>query len=321
MGKFLAISGFKALLTVLSIILFGCLPFLLFNMEVNKEILYLLNKDILGNASYMSDDIMFNWKGYLDQVALSLREVGTFWEMTYSTKVGKDLPVFPELSELYFKSASYFLGGLVVAVCLSVISVHIIMMTNKKVRRAFKAMLTVLKSLPDVFFIMIVQLAIIMVFKKTGVVLFNTTHSYGDEAIFFPILVLSILPTVYFVKYLLLAFEDQEDQLYVELAKGKGVARFKIVSIHIFRNAIPTLRNHFKTIFWIMLSNWLMIEIFMNYNGIMMFLVENGPLNPSLFIVGVLMIYLPYFLISVLSSLIKMSVAETKVRRGMEDAA
>jgi peptide/nickel transport system permease protein len=219
------------------------------------------------------------------------------------------------------KSASYFLGGLAAAVCLSVILVHTIMMTGMKVRRVFKAMLTIMKSLPDVFYIIIVQLVTIMVFRQTGVVLFNTSHTYGDEAVFFPIMVLSILPTIYFVKYLLLAFEDQEEELYVELAKGKGIARFRIISLHIFRNAVPALRNQFKTIFWIMLSNWLMVEIFMNFNGIMMFLVENGPLNPSLFILGVLMTFLPYFLISVLSSLISMSIKRATLRREMENAA
>ncbi|MCF6137291.1 ABC transporter permease subunit [Pseudalkalibacillus berkeleyi] len=321
MRNFLAITGIKALLTVIGIVLFGCLPFLLFNMEANKEILYLINQKKMSNASYLVDEIMFNWKGYMGQIATTLRELSTFWELTYSTKTGQITPVFPEFRELYLKSASYFLGGLVVAVCVSTLLVHIIMMTSKKMRRAIKAVLTILKSLPDVFYIIIVQIAIIMVFRQTGVVLFNTSHTFGDRAVFFPIMILSILPTVYFVKFLLLAFEDQEESLYVELARGKGIARFRIISIHIFRNAVPSLRNHFKTIFWIMLSNWLMVEIFMNFNGLMMFLLENGPLNPSLFILGVLTIFVPYFLISVLHSLISMSVKNATLRRGMEDAA
>ncbi|MGM7701349.1 ABC transporter permease subunit [Pseudalkalibacillus sp. Hm43] len=321
MRNLLAVSLVKGGLTITGIILFSCLPYLLFNMESNKEILYLINKKMMSNASYLVDDIIFNWRAYFEQVALSIKELFTFWDMTYSTKTGQILPVFPEMRELYVKSAAYFLGGLVVAVSLSVMLVHIIMMTNVKVRRVLKGILTIMKSLPDVFYIILTQLIIIWVYRRTDVVLFNTSHSFGDEAIFFPIMLLAILPTVYFVRFLLLAFEDQESELYVELAKGKGVVRFRIVSLHIFRNAIPTLKNHFKTIFWIMLSNWLMVEIFMDFNGIMMFLLENGPLNPTLFILGVVMIFIPYYTISLLSGLMTMSVQKVIVRRGMEDAA
>ncbi|MGA9290829.1 MAG: ABC transporter permease subunit, partial [Anaerobacillus sp.] len=83
----------------------------------------------------------------------------------------------------------------------------------------------------------------------------------------------------------------------VALARGKGLSRWRILLVHIFRNSILTLFNHMKGIILFALSNLLMLEIIFDVHGFMTFIYENGVLNPEIVTVALYMVFIPSFIL------------------------
>jgi peptide/nickel transport system permease protein len=171
-------------------------------------------------------------------------------------------------------------------------------------RKWSSAFLFVFESLPDIFLIFLMQYFIIITFKKTGLLLFNIVDSYNDPAFMMPVLCLSALPTVFLTKNLLNSFKDEEKQLYVELALGKGMTKTYVLVVHILRNALLSLFRHFKTIFWFTLSNLFILEIMFNIRGVMKFVTLFSPMTPDLTLYVLILFVFPYLLFYFLFQLV-----------------
>lgn len=283
------------LFTVLGIFLIGSLPYLFFSMDANIEVLKMVNSGELSSTEYINDEIGLHYMAYFNHVLDTASMVFTFSNFEYFA--GIYWPLFPDFFEAIKLSMIYLVSALIIALIVSITLSTLIMTTKRKHRNLFKGMIFVIETLPDLFIILVLQIGVIWFYKKTGLVLFNITSSYGEPAIALPILCLSILPIVYMMKYLLLSFEDEERKQYVEFAKGKGVSQIRILFTHMFRNALFTFMNHFKTIFWFTLSNLLMLEIIFNIRGMSNFIWQNGALNPEILTITLLILFIPFFII------------------------
>jgi ABC-type dipeptide/oligopeptide/nickel transport system permease component len=204
----------------------------------------------------------------------------------------------------------YLITALVFGVFSTILITYLIMMIPFKNRKPVKLAMFTFESFPDIFVILICQLAIIWIYQYTGVAVFNIADTYGDRAFVMPVLVLSFLPTIYMVKYLLIRMEEEETALYVELAKGKGLSKSTILLKHVFRNAIFTLIHQFKSIFWFSLSNLLMLEIIFAIDGFMTFIVDHIVRNPEIMTISLLLVFLPYAFISLFGKIILFKVLD-----------
>lgn len=292
--SFLAKSTLQFILTSIGIILIGSLPYLLFNMKSQLEVLKMIERKELNNTLFLSDYIGLNYSAYFSHMVDTIRSILT-GDVTSYYASGGQWPLFPKFFDAYIQSMQYLIASLAIALVVAFLLTIATMSFPSHKRKLPKAILFILESLPDIFIILLTQIAIIWIYSKTEILLFNITSGFGENAVLLPIIVLSLLPALYIYKYLLLSFEDEEELLYVELARGKGLNRSRILLIHIFRNSILTLFNHFKGIFLFALANLLMLEIIFEINGFMTFIFENGVLNPEIVTMALFMVFLPSF--------------------------
>ncbi|MFK3960034.1 ABC transporter permease subunit [Guptibacillus hwajinpoensis] len=287
--------AFQFLLTSIGILLIGSLPYLFFNMKSQLNVLKMIDNNSLNNTSFLYDTIALNFDAYFHHMLHLLNVILTGNTIEYYVR-GRELPLFPEFMDVYLTSMFYLIISIVLALILGIFLTLLTMLLPVHKRTLPKAFLFIIESLPDIFVILIAQLVIIWVYKKTNFLLFNISSGFDENAIVLPVLVLSLLPGIYIYKYLLLSFEEEEKLLYVELARGKGLKRSRILVLHVFRNSILTLFNHFKGVFLFAIANLLMLEIIFNIKGFMTFIFENGVLNPEILTIGLFMVFIPSFI-------------------------
>lgn len=265
-------------------------------MKQQLEILAMINEGTLSNTLFLYDSIVFNVEAYFNQIVQTVKWVFNSQTMQYYAR-GGSLPLFPDLWKAYSLSMSYLLASLMISLLIGIVLTIMTMVFPKRIRGYLKGLFFIIESLPDIFVILLAQIGVIWIYKQTDLLLFNLTSGFDEKAIVLPIFILSLLPSVYIFKYLLLSFEEEEGQLYVELAKGKGLDRYTILLVHMFRNAMISLYNHFKGVFLFALANLLMLEIIFDMNGLMMFIYKNGVVNTEMVTLALYMIFLPAFIL------------------------
>ena len=265
-------------------------------MKQQLEILAMINEGTLSNTLFLHDSIVFNIEAYLNQIGQTVKLVFNSQTMQYYAR-GGSFPLFPDLWKAYSLSMSYLLASLMISLLIGIVLTIMTMVFPKRIRGYAKGFFFIIESLPDIFVILLAQIGVIWIYKQTDLLLFNLTSGFDEKAIVLPIFILSLLPSVYIFKYLLLSFEEEEGQLYVEIARGKGLNRYTILLVHMFRNAMISLYNHFKGVFLFALANLLMLEIIFDMNGLMMFIYKNGVLNTEIVTLALYMIFLPAFIL------------------------
>ncbi|OZM56740.1 hypothetical protein CIB95_11000 [Lottiidibacillus patelloidae] len=236
---------------------------------------------------------LFNFSGYFEGIKDLFGKLMNVSEITYNAN-GTVRPIFPKIFEPYLYSAEILLGALLIGIVSAIVLTYITMLLHRKIISGFKFVTFVLESLPDILVIVGVQAIIIYIFQKTGVRLFSIAV-YRENIYVLPIICLAVLPAVQFYKVLLLIFEEELEEHYVELAKGKGMKKSWILLVHVLRNAGISMFYHSKAILWFMLSNLVILEYFFNLYGITAFLLDY--ITSEIFTVGLFMIFIPLFIV------------------------
>lgn len=120
----------------------------------------------------------------------------------------------------------------------------------------------IFQSIPDFFIILFVQLILIRYLPIT-----RFFGREGWDAFVLPALLVAIFPTMYIARITATALGGQVGQLYILVARAKGLTEALILYKHIFRNCIGTILAHLPSLMIYVLSNLLMVEYFMSYPG------------------------------------------------------
>ncbi|WLD94773.1 ABC transporter permease subunit [Alkalihalobacillus sp. AL-G] len=298
------VLSIEFVLTIVGIVLLGKLPYLFFNMKEFTDIKQMLDTGMLRNTLFINYFFEFNWERYWSAIIDTWDQLLHLSSLTYYT-IGYYEPVFPEMWENYVYSIKVLGSAFLLGTLIAVIVTYLLMLcSNSMIRKVGQSIISAFQLIPDIFLILLMQFIIIYIYKTTDVLVFNILASYGDPAYGLPILCLTVLPTVFLIKTLILIYEEELEKRYVETAKAKGVKRSGILIVHIFRNALISMFNHSKMLLWFTLSNLLMLEVLFNIDGFTSFLWKAGTLNPHIFTVGLLMIFIPFFFIFVISGLL-----------------
>ncbi len=260
---------------------------------------------------YGFDFSLSTYFGYLKNTVLSLLNPGEMmvYKDIYSFKFGQDFynwsdkkyTVFPVFWEYYFYSMKIFLASLTVSLVGGVLLTYVTSFFSKRTVGKIARVLSLLEALPDIFVIFVVQFFIIWFFKKTEILLFPIAGGF-EEVYFVPILVLSLLPTLFFFKVSLFMTMEENEQLYVEFATSKGIQSNKLFLRHIFRNAVIGIMSHSKAIIWIMLSNLIILERLFNISGITKYILTYK--QTDVIALSLILFYIPVFLILLVIKLI-----------------
>ncbi|MCF6139624.1 ABC transporter permease subunit [Pseudalkalibacillus berkeleyi] len=247
----------------------------------------------LPNLLPSDGSFTLNWSGYIASIKEVFQGLLNIQEITYSTG-GATRALLPQLSGIVSYSLIILIGALLLALVTAGFFTFVTMLIQEKWRGKVKVFTFILESIPDLLIILICQLAIVWLYKQTGLLFFEVASLPGEPIYLLPMVCLSILPMIQYYKVMVSITEIELEKQYVDLAKSKGVYPTMILIYHVLRNALGSLLNYSKTVIWFMLSNLLILEYIFNINGIMSFLLEY--LEPTVFALSLLAIFIPIFL-------------------------
>ncbi|QUG82733.1 ABC transporter permease subunit [Bacillus nitratireducens] len=256
------------IISILGIICLGALPKLFYGFELRASTYIKSLKEIFVNLMDISD---FKYVG--------------------------DKFLFPQLFVHYKETIVIFLAAFFISLFVAFCIVYVIMSSSPRIQHRIKSFLIFLESIPDILLILGSQILVIWFFKQTGFLPFQIAAIGGESIRGLPIFCLSIPTTILFVKMLVLRFENELEKDYVLFAKAKGLDRFHILNRHILRNVLLSTLFFAKTNVFFMLSNLYIIEWIFNTGGIFMFLKSYEGIRVEVFIVSVLLIYIPIFIL------------------------
>jgi ABC-type dipeptide/oligopeptide/nickel transport system permease component len=267
--------GLQLLLTVISIILISGLPELI------------MKKDL---SSYFEKT---------KAVSLEILHIHSFMYLNQGIK----RPFMHDIWNPYFYSLTILFGALFIAFCFAQLLAWGTLMMPGWIRGVIKNVLTFLESLPDLLVFALVQMGIVFIYKKTGVLVSNVASLGTEEQIYFvPIACLMILPFVYFYKMMVLLSEDEWRKPYVETSLAKGMRRIYVLIVHVTRNTSEGIFHFSKTVLWFMISNLLLVEIIFNIHGITHYMYHD--FRPEMLAACLILLVIPFFLIYAMLELI-----------------
>lgn len=124
----------------------------------------------------------------------------------------------------------------------------------------------VLQSLPDFFLILFFQFFVLLLMRAgfPSIPIFGYGEWYN---VIIPSLFLSIYPTFYIARVTSSLLATEEESQYIKTAIAKGITEKVVVLKHLLGNCWAVILTHLSTITVYMISNLLMIEYLMFYQG------------------------------------------------------
>ncbi|MGH0588692.1 ABC transporter permease subunit [Bacillus mycoides] len=241
--------------------------------------------------------LFYGFELHVSEYIKSLKEVFANLMDLSNLQYVRDKFLFPQLFVHYKETIVIFLVAFFISLFVAFCIVYMIMSSSPRIQHRIKSFLIFLESIPDILLILVSQILVIWFFKQTGFLPFQIASIGGESIRGLPIFCLSIPTTIMFVKMLVLRFENELEKDYVLFAKAKGLNRFHILNRHILRNVLLSTLFFAKTNIFFMLSNLYIIEWIFNTGGIFMLLKSYEGIRVEVFIVSVLLIYIPIFIL------------------------
>ncbi|MBS4214742.1 ABC transporter permease subunit [Neobacillus rhizophilus] len=265
-------------------------------MNVIKKIFYFILHCLIGVEililitafPILFQNLPFNLTDYLHAVSdlnIKLFTIGEF-------KIDGKNSLFPIILVRYIESMKLFGLGLLLACSIAVFVSYLTFFFFKNKMHWVKNLLKAAESIPDLMLILLLQLSVIIIFKKTGIKLAQVV-SVREKAVLLPVICLGVPISFYVTRILILHIEEELEKNYILQAKAKGLKFSYILNVHVIRNIIESMFGSSKTVFWSMLSTLLVIDYLFNLNG----LSRTMLLGPDPFIIGCLLIFVPLFIL------------------------
>lgn len=232
---------------------------------------------------------------YFEKVKAVFIKMLSLHEMTYLNQ-GIKRPFLEDIWGPYFYSLTILFGALFISFCFAQVLTWGTLMLPNFLRKTIKNILTFLESLPDLLVFALVQMGIVLIYKKTGVLVSNVASLGAEDRIYIvPITCLMLLPFVYFYKMMILMTEEEMGKQYVETSLAKGMKRLYVLIFHVTRNTSEGIFHFSKSVLWFMISNLLLVEIIFNIHGITHYMYHD--FRPEMLAACLILLVIPFFLI------------------------
>ncbi|GAA0342079.1 hypothetical protein GCM10008967_35600 [Bacillus carboniphilus] len=122
-------------------------------------------------------------------------------------------------------------------------------------------------SIPDLFFIVVIQFFLIFLYNTE---IIKEVHLIGDEYLqnyIYCTIFLSIYPFFYSARVTYITLESEMGFDYIRTAKSKGSSNNKIIFTHVLKNAMPVIFSHLDTVTLYVLSNLFIVELMTMFRG------------------------------------------------------
>lgn len=139
-----------------------------------------------------------------------------------------------------------------------------------------------LTLIPDFAFALLLQLSVVLIYQRTGVLVAETATFGEDRAVLLPALTLLLLPLVYLVRQTSHQTRSILTEDYILTAKAKGLSHRLIHARHVFRNLLPFIRAELHYITSMLLGSLFVVEYLFNLEGMTRLLYLLGYQYPLL---------------------------------------
>lgn len=173
----------------------------------------------------------------------------------------------PTVIERYTYSLEIILVSLAFTIFIGSCIAYILMSISFKKRAKFKHVLNFVEGLPDLLVIFIIQMSLFALYRDYGIRLVTMYGLAGKEPLIFPMLINSLLPSMFFAQYLLKVMEEEYEKHYILLGQAKGLSKFHLLFVHLTRNILPVISIHFKTIIFAITTSLVLVEHMFVLNG------------------------------------------------------
>ena len=247
---------------------------------------------LIGSLPVLLRDLEFDIEGYLTSIKDLAIKIFTLSNLTYDG----EHEMLPAIADRYFYTLKTLSLSFVFAVILAFILSYIIVLFLKNKKDYVLSFIEIIRTVPDIVGIFLLQSIFIWINKVYGVKLVQTV-SLGSEnqAFLLPLLSLSLPIFLFLTQVIVLKIFEELDKQYVLFAKAKGLTFLYLLNIHVLRNIKDDLFGHFKTIIWMMLSTLVMVEYIFNMDGLMMFNIKH--ISVELFVFSCILFFTPFFII------------------------
>jgi peptide/nickel transport system permease protein len=269
--KKIAVIFLQFITACIGIVVFGALPSLFVATDTGENHFYL----------------------FIETIKRIIYSLVHFDQMTFLIN-GEEYKVYPFIVEGAFYSLTLIFSALVLAYISSILLTVGTMQFPKWLREKIKMVIFFIESLPDILVVLLLQLFIITIFKKTDVLLMKVVTVGDSRAYLLPIICLALLPTIQLYRITLHLYEEELLKDYVLLGKAKGLKYTFLLIIHMLRNTIISLFFHLKKTIWFMLSTLVVVELLFGIFGITHYLTNY--MIPEIFTFILLFIFVPIFI-------------------------
>jgi peptide/nickel transport system permease protein len=257
----------------------------------------------IGNLPILLRDLTFDTKGYIDGVKALAVKIFTLSDLTYD---GKN-ELLPAVIDRYFLSMKTLSIAFIAALAMAFLLSYLLVLFFEKKKDHILSFIEIIRSVPDVLWMFLLQVFFIWIFKAYGVKLVQTVSlGFDNQAVLLPLISLSLPIFLFLTQIIVLKIFEELDKQYVTFAKAKGFSYLYLLNIHVIRNIRQDLLGHFKTIIWMMLSTLVMVEYIFNMDGLMMFNIKH--ISVELFVFSSILFFTPFFVIYRLIDLRRLSI-------------
>ncbi|MCM3124084.1 MULTISPECIES: ABC transporter permease subunit [Bacillaceae] len=246
----------------------------------------------IGSLPVLLRDLTFDTEGYFKSIKDLAIKIFTLTGLTYNGQH----EMLPAVMGRFFYSMTTLGTALIAATAAAFLLSYLLVLFFEKQKDYILSFIEIIRSVPDVLWMFLLQAVVIWVFKTFGVKFVQTTSLGTDhQAFLLPLISLSLPLFLFLTQIIVLKIFEELDQQYILLAKAKGLSYFYMLNVHVLRNISQDLQGHFKTIVWMMLSTLVMVEYIFNLDGLMLFNIKH--ISVELFVFSCILFFTPFFLI------------------------
>ncbi|GAM11951.1 ABC transporter permease subunit [Mesobacillus selenatarsenatis] len=247
---------------------------------------------LVGSLPVLMRDLNFDSEGYFHTVRELTVKIFTLSNLTYNG----EREMLPAVMERFFYSMKTLGIAFLTAMAIAFLLSYLIVLFFEKKKDYILSFIEIIRSVPDVLWMFLLQAIVIWIYKTFGVK-FIQTVSLGSEnrAFLLPLISLSMPIFLFLTQIMVLKIFEELDKQYITFAKAKGLSYLYMLNIHVIRNIRQDLLGHFKTIIWMMLSTLVMVEYIFNLDGLMLFNIKH--ISVELFVFSCILFFTPFFII------------------------
>lgn len=227
---------------------------------------FLLLTSVAGLLFFMTFPRLFNFREPGDHLSIKLPAFfkalaytaakffdSASWQFFESWNTGTVIDRYTYSLEVIFASLLFtiFTGSLIA---------FLFMILPFKQRSRARHILNFFEGIPDLLIIFTIQLLLFTLYQKFHIRVVTMYGLAGNDPLVFPMIINSLLPSLFFAQYLIKVMEEEFEKHYILLGRAKGLSTMQLLLNHLTRNIVPVVAIHFKTILFMVFTNLVLVE-------------------------------------------------------------